>query len=509
MTLLHQSEEIIAQRYRIINILGEGGMGITYQAEDLNSGERVALKALSIHRMTDWKKMELFEREAQILSGLNHPSIPRYLDYFQVNTPENLSFYIAQQLAPGKSLAELIENGWQPHENEVRSLAIKLLEILVYLQSLIPAVIHRDIKPQNIILDSDGELFLVDFGAVRDTYHHTITGGSTIVGTFGYMAPEQFRGKAELSTDLYGLGATLLFLLTGKSPADLPQRQLKIDFRPYVEISDEFADWLEKMLEPTILSGSVNNASSHRFASAKEALAVLQGEQALSYNYAEQLCQSQKNRITIIKSQKKLIVEIKPLWLQEKRWKFISSLTKITKRILPLLLVLIFPSFILGAIALPVTDIFFPISLNLPPLHVFIQTLLNRIFLSFNLLIWAGIIFVGFFVGIGLWMVGNLVIRATSRTWLEINRDNFSIQQYFLGFCYRNVRGVTENIKVVKIGCIRLLFNKISLTFCTLILKNYQHYFGLKLTKAEQKWLIGEIGTFLEKLDENLKSSSE
>ena len=312
MELLHQSGEIVAQRYRILDILGQGGVGTTYKAEDLQSGEQLALKALSLRRMNDWKKMELFEREARILAQLNHPAIPRYLDYFQVDTPKDRSFYIAQQLAQGKSLEALVESGWHPDETEVRRLAIQLLEIIVYLQSLIPPVIHRDIKPQNIILHSPlaplfkegwGDLFLVDFGAVQDTYHHTITGGSTVVGTYGYMAPEQFRGQAVLSTDLYGLGTTLLFLLTGKSPADLPHRQLKIDFRPHVRVSDEFADWLEMMLEPVI---------EYRFSCAKEALAALQGEQALSNSTVYRRPKPKYTPITLTKTKKHLVIKIPP-----------------------------------------------------------------------------------------------------------------------------------------------------------------------------------------------------
>ena len=234
MELLHQPGEIIAERYRILDILGQGGVGTTYEAQDLQNSQRVALKALSLRRMSDWKMMELFEREARILSQLNHPAIPRYLDYFQVDTAQDRSFYIAQQLAPGKSLAVIVESGWHPDQSEIQGLATQVLEILVYLHSLTPPVIHRDIKPQNIIRQENGRVFLVDFGAVQDTYHNTVTGGSTVVGTYGYMAPEQFRGQAVLSTDLYGLGTTLLFLLTRKSPADLPQRKLKIDFRSHV-----------------------------------------------------------------------------------------------------------------------------------------------------------------------------------------------------------------------------------------------------------------------------------
>ena len=264
-----EKEKIIAQRYRILGTLGEGGSGTTYQAQDLQTSQEVALKALSLQRMNDWKVMELFEREARVLAQLNHPNIPKYLEYFHVDTPEDRSFYIAQQLAPGASLATLVQNGWRANEAEVRRIAIQILEILVYLHELKPSVIHRDIKPQNIIRNSDGQIFLVDFGAVQDTYHSTFMRGSTVVGTYGYMAPEQFRGQAVPTTDLYGLGATLLFLLTHRSPADLPTDRLKIDFRSRIQVSEDFADWLEKILEPDV---------EDRFLSAKEALLVLRGK---------------------------------------------------------------------------------------------------------------------------------------------------------------------------------------------------------------------------------------
>ena len=291
MEQLHQTQDIIAQRYRIIDTLGQGGSGTTYHAEDLQTGQRVALKALSLHRMNDWKMIELFEREAKVLAQLNHPAIPRYLEYFHVDTPSDRSFYIAQQLAEGKSLAALVQAGWHATEAEVRRIAEQILEILVYLHQQTPPVIHRDIKPQNIILRSPqppeprgaseppllrgawGDLFLVDFGAVQDTYYSTFMRGRTVVGTFGYMAPEQFRGQAVPVTDLYGLGATLLFLLTHRSPAELPTDGLKLNFRSRLQISEDFAAWLEKMLDPDV---------EDRFASAKVALAVLRGEKKIA-----------------------------------------------------------------------------------------------------------------------------------------------------------------------------------------------------------------------------------
>lgn len=273
MEALHQPGDIINQRYHILDTLGKGGIGTTYAAENLQTGERVALKVVSLRGTNDPKVLELFEREARILSQLNHPGIPRYLDYFQVNKRRNSYFYLAQQLVEGQSLFELVENGWQPQEVEVWHIANQILDILVYLQQFTPPVIHRDIKPQNIIRRSDGKVFLVDFGAVQDVYHGTLTGGSTVAGTYGYMAPEQFRGKTVLATDLYGLGATLIFLLTQKDPADLPKRKLKIDFRRQVQVTKRFADWLEGMIEPV---------AEDRFRSAGEALMVWQGKKELS-----------------------------------------------------------------------------------------------------------------------------------------------------------------------------------------------------------------------------------
>ncbi|MEM7714470.1 MAG: serine/threonine-protein kinase, partial [Cyanobacteria bacterium P01_A01_bin.68] len=329
MELLHQPEEVIHQRYRIINTLGQGGVGITYLAQDLENGKNLALKVLSLRRMTDWKKIELFSRESQILSQLNHPSIPQYIDYFQLETDYDNSFYIAQQLAPGKSLAELVENGYYFEESEVKYIAIQILDILIYLHSFSPPVIHRDIKPQNIILGDNGKIFLVDFGAVADTYHNTVTGGSTVVGTFGYMAPEQFRGKAFPSTDLYGLGTTLLYLLTGKCPADLPQKHLKIDFHSQIKVSPKFADWLDKILEPIV---------EDRFPDAGVALAVLQEKESL-HNYLNQKPRRPKNTpISLRRNEEKLQIEI-PAGKFRSNFRIIMIILSLTVNTLLLLII--------------------------------------------------------------------------------------------------------------------------------------------------------------------------
>ena len=274
MDIVEQIPHNLVKDYQIKKLLGEGGSSTTYEAVDLQTHQRVALKALSLQKMNDWKVLELFEREANVLSKLNHPGIPRYLDYFYVDTPDNRCFYIVQELAEGQSLASLVENGWHASESEIQRIATQILNILVYLHSQTPPVIHRDIKPENIVFKSpidsrkqkDWAVCLVDFGAVQNTYYNTLMRGSTVVGTYGYMAPEQFLGQAVPATDLYGLGGTLLYLLTHRSPAELPTNILEGDFRSQIQISSAFADWLKKMIAPDL---------ENRFRSAKEALEAL------------------------------------------------------------------------------------------------------------------------------------------------------------------------------------------------------------------------------------------
>jgi serine/threonine protein kinase len=262
-----QVGKIIAERYELQELLGEGGSGSTYRAIRLADQVMVAIKILSLRHLHDWKQLELFEREAKVLAQLNHPQIPQYLEYFHIDTPDNRAFYIVQQLAPGKPLTAWIQAGWRVTTAEVQDIASQILGILQYLDQQTPPLIHRDIKPHNIVRNDDGQVFLVDFGAVQDVYNHTLIRGSTVAGTYGYMAPEQFRGQAVPASDLYGLGATILYLLTHRSPAELPQERLKLSFRKHVNLPEYLADWLDMMLEPDV---------ADRFPSATKAAAALE-----------------------------------------------------------------------------------------------------------------------------------------------------------------------------------------------------------------------------------------
>ncbi|NEO28129.1 MAG: protein kinase, partial [Kamptonema sp. SIO4C4] len=147
MTLQHQVGDKIGDRFLIQGILGQGGIGVTYAAWDEHTQQNIALKALSLRHLDDWKTLELFEREAKTLQQLDHPQIPDYIDYMQVDTEQDRGFYLAQQLVEGKSLADLVSQGWRGDEEDMKDIAQQVLTILTYLHTLKPEVIHRDIKP--------------------------------------------------------------------------------------------------------------------------------------------------------------------------------------------------------------------------------------------------------------------------------------------------------------------------------------------------------------------------
>lgn len=244
-----QAGETLRGRWELVEPLGEGSFGKTWIVRDGRSGERAVAKLLDLGRAADWKAVELFEREAQALRNLSHDAIPTYLDAFE----DRGQHVLVQRLAEGRSLEAWVRDGWRASDEELYEIADGLLDVLGYLQRLNPPLVHRDIKPANVIWDREqGRISLVDFGAVKAARERG-AGGSTVVGTFGYMAPEQFRGRAEPATDLYGLGATLLFLLTHEDPAELPMRGLGIDVGAALGGGrGALVSWLERMVAPDV-----------------------------------------------------------------------------------------------------------------------------------------------------------------------------------------------------------------------------------------------------------------
>ncbi|DBA82766.1 hypothetical protein WJX77_011526 [Trebouxia sp. C0004] len=245
--------DVLGGAYTVVETLGRGSSGVTYKASNAE-GKLVAVKALSLQSMSDWKQLDLFQREANTLKQLQHPGIPRYVADFEDDTDKDRGYYLVQDLAQGRSLAELVKGGWRADEGEVTRIAKELLNILDYLASRRPAVTHRDVKPENIVLEggkAGGRVFLVDFGGVQAAALDQDF-GSTIIGTYGYMAPEQFRGAAQPASDLYALGGTLLYLLSGKPPSAFPQDRLHIDFSQEVSIGHHLATVVDGLLEPLV-----------------------------------------------------------------------------------------------------------------------------------------------------------------------------------------------------------------------------------------------------------------
>ncbi|HEY6724306.1 MAG TPA: serine/threonine-protein kinase, partial [Polyangiaceae bacterium] len=209
-------------RYAVTGMLGEGSQGETLEAVDKRDGRLVAIKRFRIKGAASWKDVELAEREAHVLSGLEHPSLPRYIEHFE----ESGVLYLVMDRLTGKSLGGFQKRG-PLDQHAVVQLLNDMADVLDYLHLRAPPIIHRDIKPGNIIRRPDGAFALVDFGSVRDRLKPE--GGSTVVGTFGYMAPEQFQGRALPVSDVYGVGATALALLTGRDPDALPHQGLGLD----------------------------------------------------------------------------------------------------------------------------------------------------------------------------------------------------------------------------------------------------------------------------------------
>ncbi|MEH2011526.1 serine/threonine protein kinase [Nostoc sp.] len=272
-----QGQDATGLCYQVQQLLGKKAGRRTLLARDLKTQELVVIKLLSFGGDFEWDSLKLFEREAETLKSLSHPLIPRYLDYFEVNSPTIKGFALVQTYIPAQTLEQYLQTGRTFTEAEVKQIAKALLEILIYLHGLYPPVIHRDIKPSNILLgersgNTVGQVYLVDFGSVQ-TVLGAETGTRTVVGTYGYMPQEQFGGRTVPASDIYSLGATLIYLVTGTYPADLPQKDFRIQFEQAANLSPSFTNWLKSMTEPSL---------ERRFSSAAVAIAALEKPQSIN-----------------------------------------------------------------------------------------------------------------------------------------------------------------------------------------------------------------------------------
>jgi len=244
-TIMLNPGELIKGRYRVERKIGGGAFGTVYLASDSNmAGSRLALKEMVATELPSNERRDailLFSREAEILRSLHHPGLPDITDYFSVDD----SHYLVMEYIDGSTLEDMMKSR-ESHfsSGEVLPWAMQICSILKYLHSNTPdPVIFRDLKPSNIMIDSDGKIRLIDFGIARYFNPRKIK-DTFFLGTPGFSPPEQYgRGQSDPRSDVFALGATLYYLL---SKADMEQYSTR--FPPLSTLAPEVPEWLEKVI---------------------------------------------------------------------------------------------------------------------------------------------------------------------------------------------------------------------------------------------------------------------
>lgn len=250
------------ERFELRELVGRG-QSETWRAWDHSSSQAVIVKILRLDERGAWKGLELFEREVLTQSQLDHANVPKLVAH-DLGVTDSKVWAFAQAYMDGTDLRQAPVDS----EAELLDVARGVLEVLAYFQSFSPPVLHRDIKPANILRTSRG-VAVVDLGAVQ-LVTPSDEGGSTIVGTSGYMAPEQLMGRATASSDLYALGMTLVWLVTRQEPESLPVSKMKVVWQnaAVVQVGRHTTALIDALIEPL---------ASKRPASAEDALALLRG----------------------------------------------------------------------------------------------------------------------------------------------------------------------------------------------------------------------------------------
>lgn len=239
------------RQYHVLRTLGQGGMGTTYLAWDGTGGmggqpHLLVLKQMNADMAKIAKAQELFEREAYTLKSLNYPGIPKYYDFFV----EGGKKYLAMELVHGQDLEKRIYTTGPVTPNQAIAWMIQTCDILNYIHSQDPPLIHRDIKPANLMVrNSNNRIVVLDFGAVKEI--GTVPG--TRIGAEGYCAPEQERGQPLTQSDLYAIGPTIIFLLTGENPFKFYRQRgphFRFDVTRIPTITPQLREIIERVTEP-------------------------------------------------------------------------------------------------------------------------------------------------------------------------------------------------------------------------------------------------------------------
>jgi serine/threonine protein kinase len=217
-----RTDQVVARRFRIIGFIGRGGMGEVYEVQDLELGERVALKTLRLGREEAGRAIERFRREILLARKVTHPNVCRIFDVFRHEEESGVVLLLSMELLPGKTLSETLKNG--------RLSTGEALHILRDTTAALAAaheagIVHRDFKPDNVMLVPTGNgirAVVMDFGIAHGSLtdrQEALTGTGEVLGTLAYMAPEQVEGKpVSPATDTYSLGVVLYEMITGKRP---------------------------------------------------------------------------------------------------------------------------------------------------------------------------------------------------------------------------------------------------------------------------------------------------
>ena len=275
--------------YSLLDVLGSGVFAIAYRAE--KAGLEYCVREHRFGKKVDgldaFKGLDLFQREYDVLRSLDHPQVPKVYDLFEFQDGRDYSLFMVQELVPGECLENIVSREGSLPEERVVDVMLQLTDILKYLHSQNPPVIHRDVKPSNIMLDAKtGKIYLIDFGIVQQKIAKTV-GGSTMFGSMGYSAPEVFAGQATTKSDIYSLGPTILKLASGISPEDVLDG-LRIEYSDKFEFEnpslgvlvdqlievtpelrpksiDEVADYLQKIKSGKSLARRVDGGFFERF----------------------------------------------------------------------------------------------------------------------------------------------------------------------------------------------------------------------------------------------------
>ena len=259
-------DTVVGERYRIMRLIGGGGMKRVYLAKDQRLQRECALAEM-IDSLDDPVKqlaaITAFQREADLLAGLESEHIPRIFDRF---SEANRHFLVMEHVA-GETLEQKLLSG-SLSEPLVIQIAAQILDTLVYLHSLEPPIIYRDLKPSNLIFRADGILKMVDFGIAR---HFESARTNTSIGTQGYAPPEQYAGQSEARSDLYALGALMHHLLTNRDPSKFPP----FSFPPVNELRPDIDSGLAKLIHAALAYEVDQRIGSARdFKSTLEQIAV-------------------------------------------------------------------------------------------------------------------------------------------------------------------------------------------------------------------------------------------